>query len=276
MLYFFALTLGLISCNEIQENPAGIPQGKTFPITNVGNIPLPDGYKRIEAAPNSFAAYARNIPLKKDNTVYLYNGTKKANQTAQYAVLNIDVGYKDLQQCADAVMRLRAEYLFANKNYSDISFSFTNGFKCDFDHFAKGYVVRFSGNNCSWAKQNDTDYSHKRLRQYLDVVYAYAGTKSLSQQMQPLPFSALEPGKILLQKREPYGHAITVMDWAYNPSTKDTIYLLSQSYMPAQDIHILRNPMNSSLSPWYSTHSVGNDIETPEWMFTKMDLKTFD
>lgn len=107
------------------------------------------------------------------------------------------------------------------------------------------------------------------------MVYAYAGTKSLYQQMQPLSFSALEPGKILLQKRDPYGHAVTVMDWAYNPSTKDTIFLLSQSYMPAQDIHILRNPMNNNLSPWYSTHGVGNDIETPEWMFTKMDLKTF-
>ncbi len=80
-------------------------------ITTIGDIPLPEGYKRTEAATNSFGSYLRRIQLKKDKTVYLYDGKKKANQSVQYAVLNVSIGLKDLQQCADAVMRLRAEYL---------------------------------------------------------------------------------------------------------------------------------------------------------------------
>jgi len=28
-------------------------------------------------------------------------------------------------------------------------------------------------------------------------------------------------------------------------------FMLAQSYMPAQDIHIVRNPMDEELSPWY-------------------------
>lgn len=169
---------------------------------------------------------------------------------------------------------MRAEYLFSRKNYNAIAFRFTNGFNCDFEHYANGNRIKFSGNNCSWLKQTGADYTHAILRKYLDLVYSYAGTKSLYAQMKSIPFSKIEPGNILLQKREPYGHAVTVMDIAYNSQTKDTIFLLSQSYMPAQDIHILRNPVNDAMSPWYSIN--GDDIiETPEWTFTKNDLKRF-
>jgi hypothetical protein len=265
------ITFLLISCSQ---TPPEYLQNISHPQQRLSDIPLPKGYKRIIANNNSFVTYARNIPLKSDNTVYLFNGIKKGNQSAQYAVLNIDVGDKDLQQCADAVMRLRAEYLFAQNRYTDIKFQFTNGFLCDFEHYANGYRVVLSGNNCSWVKQAGTNYTHTTFRNYLDLVYSYAGTKSLYAQMKPVSFSGIEPGDVLLQKREPYGHAVTVMDMAYNSQTKDTIFLLSQSYMPAQDIHILRNPMNDDLSPWYSVN--GNDIiETPEWTFTKRDLKKF-
>lgn len=35
----------------------------------------------------------------------MYNVAEKQNQQAQFAVLDISVGNKNLQQCADAVMR---------------------------------------------------------------------------------------------------------------------------------------------------------------------------
>jgi hypothetical protein len=276
MSYFFVLLLSFISCTQEQQSQhtatTEIPEIK--PVRKVGEIPIPKGYKRIKAAANSFTFYSRNIPLKDSKTVYLYNGIKKGNQSAQYAVLNIDVGNKDLQQCADAVMRLRAEYLFSIQDYKGISFLFTNGFYCDFRQYAEGKRVRFNGNDCYWSGQSAKDYSHQSLRTYLDLVYAYAGTKSLFVQMKSIPFSSIVPGTVFLQKREPYGHAITVMDMAYNAKTKDTIFLLSQSYMPAQDIHILVNPIDSKLSPWYSIRFNG-DLNTPEWNFTKADLKAF-
>ena len=56
----------------------------------------------------TFGAWLRSVPLKKNLTVYLYNGVPKRNQEAQFAVLDVSVGHEDLQQCADAVMRLRA------------------------------------------------------------------------------------------------------------------------------------------------------------------------
>src|SRR5690349_13479274 len=88
---------------------------------SVAAVPLPAGYKRINYPEGSFANWLRKISIKKDTTVYLYNGQPKKNQSAQYAVLNIPVGKKDLQQCADAVMRLRASYLYDQRRYMEIS-----------------------------------------------------------------------------------------------------------------------------------------------------------
>jgi hypothetical protein len=273
---FILLLWTLASCQHPSPQlPDAVPQQNSIVIPGkIGDIPLPDGYKRIEARPGDYTSYLRDIGLKKDKTVYLYNGNKKANQQAQYAVINFDAGTKDLQQCADAVMRIRAEYLFSKKKYDQISFSFTNGFACDFDHYAQGYRLRMNGNNYTWSKQKPESYAYKDFREYLNLVYSYAGTKSLHRQLRYIPMAAMHPGAVFIQTRDPYGHAVTVMDMAYNPKTNDTIFLLSQSYMPAQDIHVLVNPGSTELSPWYSTHS-GNEINTPEWDFTRNDLKEF-
>ena len=48
--------------------------------------------------------------------IFLYNGDLKNRQDVHQAVINIDAGGKeDLQQCADAVMRMKAEYHFSRK-----------------------------------------------------------------------------------------------------------------------------------------------------------------
>ncbi|HMI60483.1 MAG TPA: DUF4846 domain-containing protein, partial [Puia sp.] len=83
------------------------------PYATIAAIPVPPGFHRIPAESSSFAAWLRTISLKNDRTVYLFDGRPKRNQDAQFAVLNISVGKQDLQQCADAVMRLRAEYLYS-------------------------------------------------------------------------------------------------------------------------------------------------------------------
>src|SRR5512138_2665049 len=75
-------------------------------------VPAPQGWHRVNVAPDSFAAWLRGLPVKPGRPdVRLFNGSKKWNQEAHHLVLDIDVGQRDRQQCADAVMRLRAEYL---------------------------------------------------------------------------------------------------------------------------------------------------------------------
>ncbi len=87
----------------------------------------PEGYQRKYLELNSFAQYLRHLPLKPMGArVLYYNGDVKLNDDVYAAVVDLPIGRKDLHQCADAVIRLRADYLYAQKRYQDIHFNFTN------------------------------------------------------------------------------------------------------------------------------------------------------
>jgi hypothetical protein len=51
----------------------------------------------------------------------------------------------------------------------------------------------------------------------------------------------------------------------------EKIFLLIQGYQPAQDIHLLVNPSDPELSPWYKIPG-GEELFTPEWTFTRHQL----
>ena len=84
--------------------------------------------------------------------------------------------------------------------------------------------------------------------------------------------SLMKIGDVFIQGGFP-GHAILVVDMAVNGSGKK-LFLLVQSYMPAQEIHVLNNPVDSDSSPWYKL-DFGEILYTPEWTFTRNDLKRF-
>ena len=49
--------------------------------------------------------------------------------------------------------------------------------------------------------------------------------------------------------------------------------MLVQGYQPAQDMHVLVNPRNGDLSPWYEADDADETITTPEWTFLKSHLR---
>lgn len=103
----------------------------------------------------------------------------------------------------------------------------------------------------------------------------YAGTASLSKELTTFPFLSLQPGDVFIQGGSP-GHAVIVADVAIHPKTKKKVFLLAQSYMPAQQIHLLTNPANRDLSPWFElSESVSGKLLTPEWIFAENNLKRF-
>ena len=126
-----------------------------------------------------------------------------------------------------------------------------------------------------YAAGKGVDYSYKTFRNYLDMVFMYAGTASLSRELQAVSYTSLQPGDVFIKGGSP-GHAVIVVDIAVHPTTKKKVFLLAQSYMPAQQIHILVNPVSRSLSPWYElAETDAGKLYTPEWIFSRKDLKRF-
>jgi len=271
----------------------------------IGAIPIPAGYHRAPAATNSFSAWLRNIPLKKDRTVYLYNNSPKRNQEAQFAALDISVGKQDLQQCADAVMRLRAEYLYSINDYDNINYYTEQGIRLNFREWLQGHRFHLSGNHLvsyrvapaplSSATRSAVPRTACRTAfdEYLNTVFTWCGTRSLEKQLLPRPvFKDIQAGDVLIKGGSP-GHAMLVADIAEDAhghrrtsselrpslllvrSLRYRSGILAQSYMPAQDIHIVNNPSNPTLSPWYRADEPGANIQTPEWTFRINELRTW-
>jgi hypothetical protein len=235
-----------------------------------GRIPPPPGFERVPAAPGSWAEWLRTLAMKPAGSpVLTHTGAPKWRQDVHAAVLDIDVGRRDLQQCADAIMRLRAEWLFAAGRTNDIAFNYTDGGRVPFSRWARGERPSPSGK--SWRRSAKADGSYASFRRYMDQVFSYAGTYSLDRELKPVPAGALAIGDVFIKGGFP-GHAVLVADMAENEATGEKRFLLVQSYMPAQDIHVLKNPADAGGSPWYPA-AVSWPLVTPEWRFPEGSLK---
>lgn len=256
--------------NTTNQNKSIDSSGKTI----VLRFLTPDGYERFSYNKNTFEYFLSNFPLKPiDAKVYYFNGEEKPNRNVYASVFDIDVGKKDLQQCADAVMRLRAEYLFGQKKFKEIHFNFTNGFRVDYIKWAEGNRIKISGKKTSWFKTKDADYSYKAFQEYLEIIFSYAGTLSLSKELEKVPLDSIRVGDIFIIGGSP-GHAVIVVDLALNKKTNKKIFMIAQSYMPAQNIHLLVNLENKEISPWYDLTQT-DKLYSPEYTFEKSDLKRF-
>lgn len=226
---------------------------------------VPAGYHQCAVQPGSFAEYLQGLPLKPAGTHTLtYKGATAATDPFTAAVVDMSVGKEDLQQCADAVMRLRGEYLYHQKRYAEIAFHFESGFRCGYIQYANGY--RYVKGH--WLLKAKTDYGYKIFIDYMQLVFAYAGTPSLEKGLYKVTEAdKLKTGDVFIKGGSP-GHCFIVMDVVENSQHKK-LFLLAQSFMPAQNIQILQYR-----SPWFSM-----ELKSGIWygeLIDKAYLKRFE
>jgi hypothetical protein len=214
----------------------------------------PEGYARVESSEGSFGDYLQNLPLKSHGSqVRHFDGTLKYNTSAYCAVVDLPLKGNANHQCADAVMRLRAEYLFSQKRYSEIEFLYVSGKKSNYLSYLGG-------------KTPTAD----NLWSYMCGVFCYANTYSLNKQLKSKSTNDLEIGDVFIIGGFP-GHTVIVVDKCVNDKG-EVKFMLAQSYMPAQDIQILVG--DDGQSPWYDLN-FGEYLYSAEYTFSKNDLKTF-
>ncbi len=257
LLNIFLSFVICISCNNISaENKKETVNNKIVLPTKICEIPLPKGFERMKCDKNSFAYFLQHFKLNADNTVYYYDRAKKTNQSSHYAVLDIAIGKKDLLQCADAIMYLRAKYFFDRKEYDKIEFKSGNT------------VFNFA----TLLKQSEFTSTEKAFEYYIENVFANCGSYNLADMLHTKQnFDELNIGDVFVKGGSP-GHAMIVVDVAINKQTKEKIYLLAQGFMPAQSVHIVINPNDEKLSPWYKVDKK-NAINTPGYIFSINNLK---
>ena len=242
--------------------------------TLASRIAPPPGFERPAAAPASFAAWLRGLPLKPAGApVLLHTGAPKFRQDVHVAVIDIDVGARDLQQCADAIMRLRAEWLFASGP--------ARRHRLQRHGRGQAHRLRPLGRRRAPAHVRPLArlVAQRRAGCRLCLLPPLHGRRSSpgpapirsSASSRAEPLAELAAGDLFIKGGFP-GHAVLVADVVENRATGERRFLLVQSFMPAQEMHVLKNPADADGSPWYPL-AFGDRLVTPEWVFPRESLR---
>ncbi len=231
----------------------------------------PKGYSRTAADEGSLAEFLRDYPLREDKSpVLLYDGRKKGNQSAHQAVFALPVEAEDLQQCADSVMRIYAEYYYQSGQPEKIAFHFTSGFLAEYARWRDGERIAVNGNQVEWIPGSAFDDSYETFVKYLRIVFCYAGTLSMEAESEQTELSHARVGDVFLKGGSP-GHVVMIVDVCENEAGQRA-FLLGQGYMPAQEFHVLKNPLHEE-DCWYYEEEITYPFQTPEYVFMEGSLR---
>lgn len=189
------------------------------------------------------------ISLRFGSKIINYDKSDYFWQQGHIGILEIPVPENGLQQCADALIRVRSEYLWEHDRKNEIVFNFTSGHYCSWKKYAEGFRPKVNGNKVTFHKIAKANYSKKNFYNYLNLIYTYSGTLSLFSELKSIDDSNLKLGDMLIKGGSP-GHIAMICDEVINDKG-EKLFLLFQGNTPAQSVHLVKNLENSGLSPWY-------------------------
>ena len=235
----------------------------------------PSDYKWVESTPNSYGHFLENFKLKPYGTKILkYDGTAIPTQNLHEAVFDISVGNRDLQQCADAIIRLRAEYLYKTKKFSSIKFHFTSGDLLSWEEYKYGKRAFIKGKTVNFRKTSAADSSYQNFHNYLNLIYNYAGTISQFKETKQVSKNPdLQTGDLLITAGSP-GHVVFIAGVSENKHG-ERLYLLAEGFTPAQSVSVMKNPLDKVISPWYKLNVEAHQIRTARYNFKPVHFRRY-
>jgi len=262
-----ALALALLAAapappDAAQRSRYGWLDAKQPVRTLVDSFATPPGFTRVNEDPKSFGAFLRTLPLLPGGApVLAFDGSivHPGSDPRVAAVAELDIGNRDLQQCADSIIRLNAEWHWANAKREGLSYTLTSGAPAKWDDWRKGMRPKVAGQKVTWSEVAAADGSHASFRKYLDFVFTYAGTRSLSAYSKTVDRAALQPGDFFVLPAKELGHAVLVLDLAED-GKGHRVALVGQGFMPAQSFHVLASAPGQA---WFALD--GDQVATPFW-----------
>ncbi len=213
-------------------------------------VNTPEGYKRVAYQKGTFETYLRNYKIKPfGSKIINYDNSEYYWQLGHVGILDIPVPKNGLQQCADALIRIRSEFLWTTNQKSKIGFNFTSGHYCSWIKYAEGYRPKIKGNKVSFHKTATANHTKANFYKYLNLLFMYSGTLSLYNELDHIKAANLKIGDMLIKGGTP-GHIVIIADEAVN-TKGEKLYLLVQGNTPAQSVQLVKNLENSTISPWY-------------------------
>lgn len=237
-------------------------------------LPTPDGWSRIGAEAGTLTMWLRHLPVRSDrSTVQTWDG--RAIRAPAVAVIAMDIGSRDLQQCADTAIRLLSEHRWAAGTADDLSWTFTSGDRTSWADWRGGERFVISGATVERRQGAARPDTHASFRSWLDLVFTYAGTHSLAREGRAIE-GDLMPGDVFVSPGSP-GHAVVILDVAVHADGRRAA-LLGQGFMPAQDLHVLdgRGVSTSVIDgAWFVLPAAPDEmIDTPSWApFARRDTR---
>jgi len=240
------------------------------------NFELPSGFYRPYN--DDYSKFLRTFPLKANNKVFYYNGDEKPNNSVYAAVFDYKIGNKNLHQCADASIYLNARFKYDNNKLEEIAYSFTSGYLFKYKNYLNGINPKpYQNSQGRWlVKEEQAEKrvnNYKTFFKYLETLWTWAGTLSVNNlDTKSIDIEEIRPGDIFIKGGSP-GHSVSVVDVIQNSNGR-VLFMLSQSFMPAQEQHILLNQETGDV--WYELF-LADVVQTPEWItpFSYSDVKRF-
>jgi hypothetical protein len=237
-------------------------------------FPAPEGLERVDVQRGSFAEFLRGLPVRLDRThVESFKGGRLGSPSA--AVVYLDVGDKNLQQCADSAIRLHAEWLWAAGKADKLRYHFTSGDPTAWSDWAAGERFRIAGSKVERRQTQAVSQSRANFREWLYLVFTYAGTRSLARDSESVDLADVQGGDFFVAPGSP-GHAVVVLDVAED-ARGQRYALLGQGFMPAQDFHVIEGSGPDVIDDVWWKLSPGKPVDTPSWKaFSPDSLRRFD
>lgn len=215
---------GVAVPGDVAAAPAAAPPEAR---TVADAFPVPEGYERVPT--DAWGDWLRALPVRAaDVPVRTYAGDVVGHAAR---VIDLPVVPGDLQQCADSLYRLRAEWERARGGSP--TFHATSGDPVPWARYAAGEEPYEADNRLRWRRGGTGDWDD-----WLVKLFTWAGTRSLAA-YDTEPAADVRGGRLVVRPGSP-GHAIVLLDVVRRGD--ELRVLVGEGYMPAQDFHVELGP----------------------------------